>query len=62
MEKTAKLRDPDLELPAEATKRLTEIANAAHDPSAAKVNVARAVEALTQRRAALRRPGPAAQR
>jgi hypothetical protein len=54
MEKTAKLREPDLVVPAEAIQQLAEIVNAPHDPSAAKVNIARAVEALKRRRADLR--------
>jgi hypothetical protein len=60
MEKTAKLREPDLVVPPEATQRLAEIVNAPHDPSAAKVNIARAVEALKRRRADLRGRKPAA--
>jgi len=51
VEKTAKLREPDLVMPPEATQRLAGIVNAPHDQTAAKVNIARAVEALKQRRA-----------
>jgi hypothetical protein len=51
MEKTAKLRDPDLVVPPEATQQLAGIVDAPHDPTAARVNIARAVEALKQRRA-----------
>jgi len=54
VEKTAKLREPDLVLPPEATQRLAGIVDAPHDPTAARVNIARAVEALKQRRAQLR--------
>lgn len=62
MEKTAKLREPNLELSKDATERLTKIAKRPNDPSAAKVNVARAVEAFRQRKAALRQQRrPAAQ-
>ncbi|MFI5281740.1 MAG: hypothetical protein ACHQ0J_01255 [Candidatus Dormibacterales bacterium] len=58
MEKTAKLREPDLVLPPEATQRLAGIVEAPHDRTAAKVNIARAVEALKQRRARLRARKP----
>jgi len=61
VEKTAKLREPNLELPADATQRLTRIANDPHDASAAKVNIARAIETLRQRRAAMRQRRQAAQ-
>jgi hypothetical protein len=54
MEKTAKLREPDLVVPPEAVQHLAEIVNAPHDPTAAKVNIARAVEALKRRRSDLR--------
>lgn len=54
MEKTAKLREPDLVVPPEAVQQLAEIVNAPHDPTASKVNIARAVEALKRRRANLR--------
>jgi hypothetical protein len=51
MGKTAKLREPDLELSAEASERLAEIAARPHHPSAAAVNFARAEESLRQRKA-----------
>jgi hypothetical protein len=54
MEKTAKLREPDLVVPPEATQQLAGIVDAPHDPTASKVNIARAVDALRQRRARLR--------
>lgn len=49
-----RLREPNLEASPEATRRLVEMANAPHDPAAAKVNLARAEDALRNRRAALR--------
>lgn len=61
MEKTAKVREPNLELSGAATERLTALANRAHDPAAAKVNTSRAVEALRQRKAAVRQRKAAAQ-
>src|SRR5437868_4035532 len=54
MEKVAKLSMANLDLSEEATRRVADMVNAPHDPTAAKVNLARAVESLRRRKAAVR--------